>query len=585
MPAASRPCAPPAPHPLRDYALLADGRRGALLDPDGVLGWLCAPRWDSDAVLSSLIGGPGWFGLTPTGTYVPGGRYEDGGLVHRSRWVTRGGVVECREALARPAEPHRVVLLRRVLAVDGPAELDVSLHLAAGFGTAPATGPERDAAGRWTLRTGPLHARLTGLPEARPERCGGLHAVLRVAPGASYDLVLELADRPLREAPPDPDRAWAATGAAWAADVPPLDELAGLPGRRDARHAHAVLTGLTGPDGGTVAAATTSLPERAEQGRNYDYRYVWIRDQAYIGQAVAARGPHPLLAGSARFVTARLLTDGPRLAPAYTVDGGPVPDLRRLELPGYPGGFDVAGNRVNRQFQLDGFGESLLLLAAAARHDQLDADGHRAARVAVEAIAARYREADSGIWEIHPDHWTHSRLTCAAGLRAAADALRRPDWLPLAERLTAAALTDSLHSGGRWQRSPTDPAVDAALLLPALRGAVPPRARPSRATLAAVLADLADDHHCYRFRHAPGPLAEAEGAFLLCGFLVSLSHLAQGNLPEALRWYERNRAACGPPGLYAEEYDIAQRQLRGNLPQAFVHALLLETATRLAPAL
>ncbi|MFF4342273.1 glycoside hydrolase family 15 protein [Kitasatospora sp. NPDC001540] len=584
-PAASRPCAPPPPHVLREYALLADGRRGALLGPDGVVSWLCAPRWDSDAVLSALIGGPGWYGLTPTGAYVPGGRYEDGGLVYRSRWVTRDGVVECREALARPAEAHRTVLLRRVLAVDGPAELEVSLHLAAGFGTARSSEPVRDEAGVWSLRTGPLHVRLTGLPEARPGRCGGLHAVLRADAGAAHDLVLELADRPFDAAPPNPDRAWAETEAAWAADVPAQAELAGLPGARDVRHAHAVLTGLTGPDGGTVAAATTSLPERAEQGRNYDYRYVWIRDQAYIGQAVAARGPHPLLAGSARFVAARLLADGPRLAPAYTVDGRPVPDLRRLELPGYPGGFDVAGNRVRRQFQLDGFGEALLLLSAAARHDQLDADGRRAAKVAVEAIAARHRDPDSGIWELGPDHWTHSRLTCAAGLRAAAQALHRPDWLPLAERLTATALTDSLHPSGRWQRSPTDPAVDAALLLPALRGAVPPGARPSRATLEAVLADLAEDHHCYRFRHGPGPLAEAEGAFLLCGFLVSLSLLAQGRLPEALRWYERNRAACGPSGLYAEEYDVAQRQLRGNLPQAFVHALLMETATRLAPAL
>ncbi|MFD0786999.1 glycoside hydrolase family 15 protein, partial [Micromonospora azadirachtae] len=47
------------------------------------------------------------------------------------------------------------------------------------------------------------------------------------------------------------------------------------------------------------------------------------------------------------------------------------------------------------------------------------------------------------------------------------------------------------------------------------------------------------------------------------------------------RWFERNRAACGPPGLYTEEYDVGQRQLRGNLPQAFVHALMLETALAL----
>ncbi|MGH8155746.1 MAG: glycoside hydrolase family 15 protein, partial [Rhodanobacteraceae bacterium] len=48
------------------------------------------------------------------------------------------------------------------------------------------------------------------------------------------------------------------------------------------------------------------------------------------------------------------------------------------------------------------------------------------------------------------------------------------------------------------------------------------------------------------------------------------------------RYFERNRAACGPPGLYSEEYDVKQRQLRGNLPQAFVHALMLEASVRLA---
>ena len=51
---------------------------------------------------------------------------------------------------------------------------------------------------------------------------------------------------------------------------------------------------------------------------------------------------------------------------------------------------------------------------------------------------------------------------------------------------------------------------------------------------------------------------------------------------EAARWFERNRAACGSPGLFTEEYDVEQRQLRGNFPQAFVHAAMLETARRLA---
>src|SRR5690349_4662091 len=100
-----------------------------------------------------------------------------------------------------------------------------------------------------------------------------------------------------------------------------------------------------------VAAATMSLPERAAQGRNYDYRYVWIRDQCYAGQAVAADGPHPLLDAATSFVSARLLADGPHMAPAYTVTGAAVPDEHALDLPGYPGGTDIVGNHVNAQFQ------------------------------------------------------------------------------------------------------------------------------------------------------------------------------------------------------------------------------------------
>ena len=115
-----------------------------------------------------------------------------------------------------------------------------------------------------------------------------------------------------------------------------------------------------------VAAPTTSLPERLEGVRNYDYRYAWIRDQCYAGLAVASHGPHPLLDNAVRFITDRVLADGPDLLPAYTASGGRIPSERSLRLPGYPGGTARAGNRVSKQFQLDGLGEVLQLLAAAA---------------------------------------------------------------------------------------------------------------------------------------------------------------------------------------------------------------------------
>ena len=130
-----------------------------------------------------------------------------------------------------------------------------------------------------------------------------------------------------------------------------------------------------------VAAATTSLPERMESVRNYDYRYAWIRDQCYTGLAVAAHGPHPLLDGAVRFITERVLADGPDLMPAYTVAGDPLPGERTMAVRGYPGGAAArTGNRVTGQFQLDAFGEVLQLLAAAARLDLDGPDTWRAAR-------------------------------------------------------------------------------------------------------------------------------------------------------------------------------------------------------------
>jgi GH15 family glucan-1,4-alpha-glucosidase len=104
----------------------------------------------------------------------------------------------------------------------------------------------------------------------------------------------------------------------------------------------------------------------------------------------------------------------------------------------------------------------------------------------------------------------------------------------------------------------------------------------SIATLHAVRTELEQDGFIYRFRHDNRPLEQAEGAFLLCGFWTAMAHHQQGDAVAAARFFERNRAACGPPGLFCEEYDVEQRQLRGNIPQAFVHALLIETSLRLA---
>ncbi|MBO0810730.1 MAG: hypothetical protein J2P23_01650 [Microlunatus sp.] len=570
------------PHALRQYALLADGERGAIIGPRGDIGWLCVPSWHSDAVFASLLGGGGLFAVTPTGRFVWGGYYEDHSLVWRSRWITNDGIIECREALAYPADPDRAVLLRRIVAVDADASLRVVLDVRPGFGTLrPRLRQGGD--GSWLGSAGSWNWRSTGLQSARPADDGVLQCQVEVPAREHYDLILEIADGQLPRLPPDADRSWQQTEETWRARIPDLDQTCAP---RDARHAYAVLYGLTAASGGMAAAATTSLPERAEQGRNYDYRYAWIRDECMAGQALVAACPSTLFDDQVGFVAERVLDDGPDLRPAYTTAGARLPQERTLDLPGYPGGYAVVGNRVNSQFQLDGLGEALLLFAAAARADRLTADARDAAGIAADAIAQRWREPEAGLWELEPRHWTHSRLICVAGLRAISSALpgpsRRNDWLALSETILSTTSAQCLHPSGRWQRAAEDDRVDAALLLPPLRNAVPADDPRTLATLNAVTQELADDQFLYRFRQDSQQLGDAEGAFLLCGFSMAMALQHQDRPAEAVRWFERNRAACGPAGLFSEEYDVVQRQLRGNLPQAFVHAHLLEASVRLA---
>jgi hypothetical protein len=573
------------PETLRQYALLADGERGALIGPRGEIAFLCAPRWQDDAVFSGLLGGPGCYAVTPRDQhFVWGGHYEQGSLVWHSRWVTTRSVIECREALALPTSRDGLTLLRRVEPELGPAHVRATLDVRAGFGSQEMT-VRHVGDGVWEGRSGALSFRWSGAAGARLED-GVLVLDLEVPEHQQHDLVLEIHRGSVSGPLPDPADAWRATEEAWRRSLP---DLSASVAPQESAHSLAVLHGLTSMDGGMVAAATTSLPERADRHRNYDYRFAWIRDQAYAGQAAAAVGADELLGRAVGFVTERVLADGHRLRPAYTVDGGPVPGERDLDLPGYPGAPVRVGNHVNNQFQLDSLGEALLMLSAADARHGLDPAALRAVETLVGAIRRRWTEPDAGIWELEPRRWAHSRLMCVAGLRAAAS--RRGgaggcEWESLADKILDSVDDDCLHPSGRWQRAPDDPRVDASLVLAGVRGAVPPDDPRQRRTVEAVVDELADDGYVYRFRQDPDrPMHEEEGAFVLSGFQLSLALLARGcsaDRTAALRWYERNRGALGPPGLFAEEFDVVQRQLRGNLPQAFVHALVLEAGHRLA---
>ncbi len=261
-----------------------------------------------------------------------------------------------------------------------------------------------------------------------------------------------------------------------------------------------------------------------------------------------------------------------------------MPGVEVLDLPGYPGGTDVVGNRIGDQFQLDALGEALLLLALAAGRGRLDDSGWEAAEICARAVEARWIEPDSGVWELEPRRWTGSRLICVAGLRAmsvSSPPARANRYVALADAILA-SMGDSLHQTGRWKRAPDDERVDASLLLAQIRGAVPATDPRSRATRHAVATELSSDGYVYRYSQPDTPLGDSEGAFLICNFWLSLAALDDGDVLAGLAWFERGRSSAGSPGLLAEEFDVAQHQLRGNLPQAFVHALLIENAAALS---
>src|SRR5581483_4741765 len=295
----------------------------ALMDPDGGTAWLCFPGWSDPATFAGLLGSGGSYRISPHGRFVSGGYYEDGTLIWRRRFVTEDNVIECREALAYPGENERCVILRRIEALDGDASLLGTLQLAHDYGRQRG-GPWRSEGDAWLCSSGGFHARWHGrCATTVGSEASKLDFRVLLRQGEPQDFVLELQCKEFgRDTPPHAGELWHRTEEAWRSAVPSCEA---VPAGRDVRRSFAVLRGMTTPSGGTVAAATTALPERAEAGRNYDYRYVWVRDTCYIGHAGAAvKGGEPILDDAVRWTCARILADGRNAMPAYQPDGSPV---------------------------------------------------------------------------------------------------------------------------------------------------------------------------------------------------------------------------------------------------------------------
>ena len=353
------------------------------------------------------------------------------------------------------------------------------------------------------------------------------------------------------------------------------------------------------PTGGIVAAATTSLPEEIGGQRNWDYRYCWLRDATFTLQALVKTG-YTEEARAWREWLLRAIAGSPeRLQILYGVAGERHAPERELPwLSGYEGSTPVrVGNGAVDQRQLDVYGEVMdtlwlraLLrpgpergcLADPARPDDA---GWRAAGRSRTRGSGRCAAAAST--SPTPRCWRGSRPTarCAPSRSMAARRPGRPLPARCATRSTpTCAPRATTRDRQTFTQSYGSTALDAALLLIPQVGFLPPDDERVRGTLRAVQRELAVDGLVRRYDTddtddgVPGD----EGAFLACSFWLADALVLDGQVDAGRVQFERLLALRNDVGLLAEEYDVhAGRQL-GNLPQAYSHLALVNSALNLA---
>ncbi|MDQ1423304.1 MAG: hypothetical protein QOD72_802, partial [Acidimicrobiaceae bacterium] len=575
--------------PIENHSLLSDQYTMALLTPAARITWLCLPRLDSAAVFAELVGGPraGYFAVGPmSGSFPIGQRYLDHSLVLQTRWPGLS-VIDYLDVSRSAGRGARLV---RVIDAEVPTRVTFAPRL--DFGRM-ATAIQETAGGiRVHGGADPLHLVAPGLEWDIVTE--GIHQTAVAEVGAGQRVVLELVFGDEAEpAAAEPERRRTTTQhwSRWA-DALELPSVA----PDVVRHAAVVLKGLCHEaTGAVVAAATTSLPEEVGGVRNWDYRFCWIRDGALTAASLTRLGSTSeglaFLDWVARIVDDLSCPD--RLRPLYSVDGRDLmPEAVIAELSGYAGSRPVrVGNIADHQIQLDVFGpvaELILLLAErdaplAPRHvDLLDA--------IVGAVASRWREPDHGIWEqrLAPRQRVHSKVMCWATVDRAlrvAGQLRRtvPDsWAPLAREIAADVLArgwkDDVRSFGAAYDGHD---LDAAALHVGLSGLVPADDPRFVATVHAVETYLRAGPVVYRYRADDG-LPGAEGGFLMCSLWLADAYSLIGRHDDARALFDDVVDLAGPTGLMTEQYEPTQRRALGNLPQAYSHLAVIDTAVRLA---
>ncbi len=582
------------PLPIEDYALLSDTESAALVGRDGSIDWLTFPRFDSPACFAALLGAAdhGHWQIAPaTAVRRVERRYRPGTLVLETVFHTDEGSVAVIDCM--PLRGRALDLVRLVEGRSGRVPMRMDLTVRMDYGSIVPWVRRID--GDLVFVAGPDALRLRTPVEVRGEDFTTI-ADFAVPEGTRvpFDLVWyrsHLSPPPASDVPTavEATERWWREWSQRCRTVGPWTE--------EVRQSLVVLKGLTyAPTGGLVAAATTSLPEAIGGGRNWDYRFCWLRDATFSLLALMDAG----YTDEARAWRDWLLRAVAGRPDQVQIMYGPAGEQRLTELelgwlPGYEGSRPVrSGNGAHDQLQIDVFGEVLdALHQARVAGIEPDAEAWSLAKALVGVLERCWSEPDDGIWEVRGGrrHFTHSKVMAWVAVDRAIRSAERfgvpgplGRWRALREEIRADVLAHGVNDDGVFVQSYGSRELDASLLMVPLIGFLPASDPRVANTVAAIERELTVDSFVYRYRSHPDVdgLEGGEGTFLMCTFWMADNLAMLGRVEEARERFRRLLAIRNDVGLLAEQYDPVAGRMLGNFPQAFSHVSLVNTATTLA---
>lgn len=586
--------------PLRDYAVIGDGRTAALVSRRGSVDWLGVPDLDSPAVFGAVLDADqgSRCALEPEVPYRTQRRYLPGTNVLETTFLTDRGTVRVTDALTlrddEALSPARE-LVRRLEGVSGSVPLRWSVQPRFDYGAAraqfssrsgvpvAATGGDALAICSWGAGSPKWDGTTAG---DRFELGQGQRAVLAMPFAHQEPLVL-----PVRAECEERLERTCAAWQHWTA----RRTYRGRWQQEVMRSLLALKLLIYAPSGAVAAAATTSLPESVGGERNWDYRLSWIRDSVFTLVAFLQLGcPGEAHAYFWWLMHASQLSH-PSLHVLYRLDGGQRAPERTLSWEGYRGSAPVrVGNAATEQLQLDTYGELLQTAWLYALAGQaLDTDFARRLAELADLVCRLWRQPDSGIWEVRsaPRHFTQSKMMCWVALDRAADLAERgliPNRNSNRWRTTRDEVAEFIETRcfsrnrNSYVRSADSEELDAAVLLGFLYGYDGSEQR-TRATVSTLARELRHGPYVARYTGEDG-LSGTEGAFLACSFWLAEALARTGFLPEAVELMEELLDLANDVGLYSEEVAPGTGEFLGNLPQGLSHLALISAACAISNA-